>query len=66
MPGPDQIIVVGNFGDNVIEALKSSIDVEYIAEDGIMKTFVDQYVELLSSLGSPAQTHVPETMRRGT
>ena len=39
-------IVAGNFGDDIIEVLKSSIDVEYIAEDGIMKTFIDQYVEL--------------------
>ena len=46
--GPNQT-VTGNFGDNVIEVLKSSIDVEYIAEDGIVKTFVDQYVELYSS-----------------
>lgn len=29
-------ITVGNFGDNVIGALMSSLDVEYIAEDGIV------------------------------
>jgi hypothetical protein len=45
-------IGVGTFGDSIIEALKSNIDVEYIAEDGIMKTFVDQYVELWPSVGS--------------
>jgi len=42
--GPNRI-TAGNFGDDVIEVLKSIIDVEYIAEDGIMKAFVDQYVE---------------------
>jgi len=47
--GPNQI-VVGNFGDNILEVLKSSIDVEYIAEDGIMTTFDVQYVEVGSSV----------------
>ena len=41
--GPNQI-VIGSFGDNIIEVLKSSTDVEYIAEDGIMTTFDIQYV----------------------
>jgi len=44
--------VVGNFGDNIVEVLKSSIDVEYIAEDGIMTTFDVQCVEVWSSVGS--------------
>ena len=46
--GPNQI-VIGNFGDNIVEVLKSSIDVEYIAEDGIMTTYDVQYVGLWSS-----------------
>jgi len=41
--GPNQI-VIGSFGDNIIEVLKSNTDVEYIAEDGIMTTFDTQYV----------------------
>ena len=41
---PDQVLI-GNFDDTVIEVLKSTVDVEYIAEDGIVKTLVDQYVE---------------------
>lgn len=45
--GPNQD-VIGNFGDSILEVLKSSIDVEYIAEDGIMKTCDDQYVGLWS------------------
>jgi len=49
MLGPKGI-TVGNFRDDAIEVLRSSIDVEYIAEDGIVKTFVDQYVEPWSSL----------------
>lgn len=36
--GPNRV-VIGYFGDDVIEVLKSSIDVEYIAEDGIMSAF---------------------------
>ena len=43
-------IVIGTFGDSIIEVLKSSIDVEYIAEDGIMTTFDVQYVGLWSSV----------------
>ena len=50
MLGPNQISL-GNFGDDIIEALKSSIDVEYIAEDGIMTTFDVQYVGPWSSIG---------------
>lgn len=36
--GPNYVDV-GYFGDDVIEVLRSSVDVEYIAEDGIMSTF---------------------------
>jgi len=49
--GPNQI-AVGNFDGNVIEVLKSSIDVEYIAEDGIMTAFDVQYVEPSPSVRS--------------
>jgi cerevisin len=49
MFGPNQI-VIGNFGDNIIDVLKSSTDVEYIAEDGIMTAFDVQYVGLWSSV----------------
>jgi len=42
--GPN-LVAVGIFNNDAIEVLKSSIDVEYIAEDGIMKTFIDQCVE---------------------
>lgn len=49
--GPNYI-VAGNFDDSVIEVLKANTDVEYIAEDGIVQTFVDQYVELLSPVGT--------------
>jgi len=40
----------GNFGDSIIDILKSSTDVEYIAEDGIMTAFDIQYVEPWSSV----------------
>lgn len=43
-------VVAGNFGDSIIQVLRSSTDVEYIAEDGIMTAFDIQYVELWSSL----------------
>ena len=38
------VAIVGKFDDNVLSALTSSLDVEYIAEDGIMSTFDVQYV----------------------
>ena len=59
-------VVVGNFGDNIIEVLKSSIDVEYIAEDGIMTTFDVQYVQLWSSVTLRCPNPISEMTRRGT
>ena len=44
-------VAVGYFDGNLLGALLSSMDVEYIAEDGIMKTSVDQYVELWLPVG---------------
>ena len=38
MAGPNYAFL-GNFGDDVIKALTSSLDVEYIAEDGVMSAF---------------------------
>jgi cerevisin len=42
----------GYFDDDVLSALKSSMDVEYIAEDGIMSTSDVQYVKPPPSVGS--------------
>ena len=64
-PGPNEI-TVGSFRDDAIEVLKSSIDVEYIAEDGIMKTFVDQYVKSWPSSDPVTQTPMSGTTRHGT
>jgi hypothetical protein len=61
---PNQI-VIGNFGDNIVSVLLSSMDVEYIAEDGIMKTSVDQYVELRYLPVYVTQICVSEPTRRG-
>ena len=66
--GPNRI-TLGNFRDDAVEVLKSSIDVEYIAEDGIMKTFIDQYVELHASVGfccstSHARNDAPWSLAR--
>ena len=72
--GPNRV-VIGNFGDDIIEVLKSNIDVEYIAEDGIMSALdvdpavVIQYVELLSPIGlcrldSHARTDAPWGLAR--
>ena len=38
MAGPNYAFL-GNFGNDVIKALTSSLDVEYIAEDGVMSAF---------------------------
>lgn len=50
--GPNQV-AVGEFDQNAIDTLRSSPDVEYIAEDGIMSTFGTQYVEPPMSNKSP-------------
>lgn len=42
MLGPDWVVTVGKFSDDVVGALMTSPGIEYIAEDGMVSAFVVQ------------------------
>ena len=66
MAGPNHL-VVGDFDQDAVNTFRSSPDVEYVAQNGIMSAFDTQYVRPpLSALNPFSQTCLSGLLRLGT